>query len=174
MGSRIMASRSGGWGKVALDHQVADRSEDGHDKQVEGGVVDRIAADHAQGDDDGHEHGAGDGNDLARAAYCNEPAHQHHNIGDDEGGEDAVYGNGMFHEQERAGGEPLNHERAEHDGGNDVSGHPEGQERDQRAAAYRVVGGIPLRRCPPHSPCRTFPASWKSVWPPNRRWKVPH
>lgn len=53
-----------------------------------------------------------------------EPAHQHHNIGDDEGGEDAVYGNGMFHEQERAGGEPLNHERAEHDGGNDVSGHP--------------------------------------------------
>ena len=101
-----------------------------------------MAADHAQGDDDGHEHGAGDGNDLARAAYCNEPAHQHHNIGDDEGGEDAVYGNGMFHEQERAGGEPLNHERAEHDGGNDVSGHPEGQERDQRAAAYRVVGGF--------------------------------
>ena len=48
----------------------------------------------------------------------------------------------MFHEQERAGGEPLNHERAEHDGGNDVSGHPEGQERDQRAAAYRVVGGF--------------------------------
>ena len=32
-------------GKVAFDHQVADRSEDGHDKQVEGGVVDRIAAD---------------------------------------------------------------------------------------------------------------------------------
>ena len=48
---------------------------------------------------------------------------------------------GWFHEQERAGGEPLNHERAEHDGGNDVSGTPRSGE-DQRAAAYRVVGGF--------------------------------
>ena len=48
----------------------------------------------------------------------------------------------MLHEQQGAGGEALNHERTEHDGSDDVTGHAEGEQGDQRTATHRVVGGF--------------------------------
>ena len=87
----------------------------------------------AQGDHDGHEHRTGYGDDPACAAHREQADGKHEQVGDDEGGKDAVDRDGMLHKQERAGGKALDHQRAEHDGGDDVAGHAERQQRNERS-----------------------------------------
>lgn len=55
----------GGEREARLGHDVAEQPETGHDGEVEVGVVQGVAAHHAQGGDEGHEDAAGMSTTLA-------------------------------------------------------------------------------------------------------------
>lgn len=132
----------GGEREARLGHDVAEQPETGHDGEVEVGVVQGVAAHHAQGGDEGHEDAAGNEHDLGEQAHRVVAQKQHEDVGDEQGDENAVDERALFLEQQRTGSHALDHKRAEHDRRDHVAGHAEGQQGDERAAGDGVVGGF--------------------------------
>ncbi|MPM11840.1 hypothetical protein SDC9_58191 [bioreactor metagenome] len=131
-----------GEGDLCLDEPVAHKPEEENSPDVEDPVAVPDGADAAQDDDDGQKVVLGDAQDLREDPESQEFDHEHGEGGDDHGDEDAVDCGAALCENQRPGGDVVDHESSEQHGGDCVPRYSQGEEGDHGTSYGRVVGGF--------------------------------
>ena len=137
-GSQDQAQDGRAGGNLGLAHEVANHTGDQHDPHVKQAVLHGEGADDAQCEDDGSQDDLGNGQNLAEHADACEAADAHQGVGNEHTDEDAVDQDLVGLEQHGTGGQTLNGQSTDHDGGNSVA-------RNTQAAVEFAVAASALK-----------------------------
>ena len=136
------AQQDGRNGIVGLGEQIAQHAQHQRTLDIKGVAADGEGTDAAQRQHAGRQGAGGDLQHLQEQPDAHHTEDAHKDVGHDHQHIDAVDGVHMVHEQHGAGGDALEHQRAQQDSRHRIARDAQCQQGHQRAAGNGVVGGL--------------------------------
>ena len=141
-GAQDEADDHGGGGDLQGLEGQTHQAEHGYAPHVEDAEVGAVGAHHAAHHDDGQQEVLGDVQHLHEQPQTGPLADDHEHVGNEQGDKDAVHILAALLEDQRTGGDAVDGQAAQEDGGGHVARDAHGDQGDQGAADHGVVGGL--------------------------------
>ena len=136
------ADQEGGEGEIELAHQVAEHGEDQRHRHAEHAVLRAVGAGDAEQRDNRIKHRVRHVQHEGEQPQAHGADQQIEDVGERHGGEQAVDQRAVVLEDQRPRLHAMDQEGADQDGGREIAGHADGQQRNERRADDGVVGGF--------------------------------